>query len=234
MVVYNHKPLENGSIRVLTLLHGTEYDEIRCRMKQRSDEKYEALSWCWGTAQEEATIKILGDSPTSDAIMLIKPNLASALRRLRHPENDRFLWIDAICIDQNNKHERNAQVAMMSRIYEDAEKVDVWLGEEEDDSEMALGFIKNEISNLDRFDELVKSKDTTSTRKWRALTALLTREWFERRWVVQEIALGKKAELYCGKGCLMDRFYDCRRLVRKPIKATFRTIQGLSISRLQP
>lgn len=176
---------------------------MKCHIRQRKNEKYEALSWCWGTKPETATIQILSDDSAEDATMLIKPNLESALRRLRLPEKQRFLWIDAICIDQADKHERNVQVAMMSEIYENAEKVDVWLGNEEHDSQTALDFIKNEIADLDRFDELVKSKNTISTEKWRALTALLTREWFERRWVVQEIALGKKAELYCGKGSVL-------------------------------
>ncbi|OCL02264.1 HET-domain-containing protein [Glonium stellatum] len=203
MVVYKHKPLKRNTIRILTILPGRDKDEIRCRVAQRENEEYEALSWCWGTTPETATIQILADDRAQDATMLIKPNLERALRRLRLPKDERILWVDAICIDQADRHERNMQVAMMSEIYERAEKVDVWLGDEEHDSQMALDFIKNEIADLDRFDELVKSKNTVSTDKWRALTALLTREWFERRWVVQEIALGKKAELYCGKGSVL-------------------------------
>ena len=203
MVAYKHKPLEGNAFRILVILPGRDEDEIKCHMRQRKNEKYEALSWCWGTKPETATIQILSDDSAEDATMLIKPNLESALRRLRLLEKQRFLWIDAICIDQADKHERNMQVAIMSEIYENAEKVDVWLGDEEHDSQMALDFIKNEIVDLDRFDELVKGKNTISTEKWRALTALLTREWFERRWVVQEIALAKKAELYCGKDSVL-------------------------------
>ncbi|OCK93362.1 uncharacterized protein K441DRAFT_723434 [Cenococcum geophilum 1.58] len=152
MVAYKHKPLGGNTFRILVILPGRDEDELKCHIRQRKNEKYEALSWCWGTKPETATIQILSDDSAEDATMLIKPNLESALRRLRLPEKQRFLWIDAICIDQADKHERNVQVAMMSEIYENAEKVDVWLGDEEHDSQMALDFIKDEILCLmDRF-----------------------------------------------------------------------------------
>jgi hypothetical protein len=132
-----------------------------------------------------------------DKTFHIRPTLLAALKRLRLSFQSRTLWADAICIDQDNHIERNLQVAMMSEIYENAQKVCVWLGGESDNSDMALEFIQKRIAPLKEIDKLAKNKDLHE--EWKAVTALLTRPWFERRWIVQEIALGKNAELFCGQ-----------------------------------
>lgn len=88
---------------------------------------------------------------------------------------------------------------MMADVYENADRVCVWLGDDENDGELALDFINKKITNLDNFDHIERGRSEKAKKKWEALTALLTRNWFERRWVVQEIALGKNAVLHCGQ-----------------------------------
>ena len=56
--------------------------------------------------------------------------------------------------------------------------------------------VKNEVLQLQNFDELCES--AKATEKWGALLELMQRPWFSRRWVVQEIALARKAVVYCG------------------------------------
>jgi hypothetical protein len=53
----------------------------------------------------------------------VQPDLLAALKALRHPQEDRYLWIDAICINQADIGERNHQVEMMSTIYGQAKRV---------------------------------------------------------------------------------------------------------------
>ena len=108
----------------------------------------------------------------------------------------RTLWIDAICIDQANSEERNQQVQMMSRIYTRSSNVCIWLGEDTDEDERAINFIREEITHLKNFDAI--SSDEKYSEKWHALMMLMQREWFSRRWVVQEISLAKRAQIYCG------------------------------------
>lgn len=84
----------------------------------------------------------------------------------------------------------------MSYIYGEAERVFVWLGEEGDDSKVAMEFLKNRVLNLRDFDRLIR--DETAVREWRALSALMKRQWFTRRWIVQEIAIAQSATLLCG------------------------------------
>lgn len=83
----------------------------------------------------------------------IKPNLETALKQLRHPNRGyRFLWIDAVCIQQGHGQEKNRQVEMMARIYSEAKNVRVWLGEARDDSASAMEFIREKIVKLGGFD----------------------------------------------------------------------------------
>ena len=65
-------------------------------------------------------------------------NLAEALQYLRYENRPCVLWIDAICVDQNNIPERGHQVVRMAAIYPQASRVVVWLGPERDDSALAF------------------------------------------------------------------------------------------------
>ncbi|KAF4444775.1 heterokaryon incompatibility 6 OR allele [Fusarium acutatum] len=82
---------------------------------------YEALSYTWG--DEDASVRILLNGEE----FLVRPNLAYALAALRISE-PRVLWVDALCINQQDTTERNHQVGMMRDIFRRAERVLVWLG----------------------------------------------------------------------------------------------------------
>lgn len=92
--------------------------------------------------------------------------------------------------------EKNHQVEMMFEIYGNADKVCIWLGVANESSCLALRFIEQEVLKLRDFDRLCEQNDASA--KWRALLELMQRDWFSRRWVVQEIALAREATVYCG------------------------------------
>jgi len=102
---YEALPRERGAIRLLNLFpHGTTTSEVHCELitpKTKEDCKqkheYEALSWCWGTDQKKASINIRSKGVHYEK--KINPNLLAALQALRYPDRDRYLWIDAICIN---------------------------------------------------------------------------------------------------------------------------------------
>ncbi|KAL9068846.1 MAG: hypothetical protein Q9161_005933 [Pseudevernia consocians] len=205
---YEACPLKRlGDIRVLTVRRGNFDDEIECFLTSRplngpktSDNvdspSYEALSYHWGDSKTDHIIKIYtGEYPSWPRNFHVRGNLHSALRHLRFSDRPRTLWIDAICIDQDNIGEKNSQVSFMARIYNQATHVCVWLGGSTENSELAINFISR-VVNLDDFDRLVA--DPRTPNEWAALSDLMKREWFSRRWVVQEIALAKRATLYCG------------------------------------
>ncbi|KAK4213362.1 heterokaryon incompatibility protein-domain-containing protein [Rhypophila decipiens] len=155
---------------------------------------YEALSWHWGSGPEDYMVRITQND--IEYKKRIRKELGLALKYLRLARHPRVLWVDSICIDQRNDDERSQQVQMMSRIYTRSKQVTIWLGEDTDESKLAIDFINNEIMHLNNFDTLCSDKRYSD--KWRALMSLMQREWFSRRWVVQEIALANKARLYCG------------------------------------
>lgn len=156
---------------------------------------YEALTWCWGTNPSDCLVVIEQQDSTRKK-MAVSEELAWALLYLRKPEKSRILWIDAICIDQTSTDEKNHQVQMMAKIYSHAERAIVWLGMDDLDSRRAITFVKDEILQLQRFDELCD--DERNSPKWQALLLLMQRPWFFRRWVVQEISLAKNAIIHCG------------------------------------
>lgn len=97
---------------------------------------YQALSYVWGDSSEKASIRVNGKP------FEVTKNLFAALKRLRRRTFSILLWVDAICINQDNIPERNFQVQLMKQVYMHAERVLIWLGESEDDSDYAMDLIK--------------------------------------------------------------------------------------------
>jgi hypothetical protein len=98
---------------------------VECRLVEfplKDHPPYEALSYEW--KKHEGTTTVLCNS---SAIQVTR-NLASALRAFRHKSEERVLWIDAICINQDDAKERGSQVSMMRDIYSGAMSVRAWLG----------------------------------------------------------------------------------------------------------
>jgi hypothetical protein len=125
---YDYKHLKSvDSIRLLELLPGVRDSPLQCHIAevQKSNRpEYEALSYAWGEAIFSHTI----EEATSGTQLMITVNLHNALQGIRHQHSRRVLWVDAICINQMDLREKNILVAQMGRIYEDAERVVVWLG----------------------------------------------------------------------------------------------------------
>jgi hypothetical protein len=213
MAPYEYTPLNtNESMRILTILPVRDSSEVTCLLEPRLKHRechYDALSYAWGGEKPTESIQIL--SQGHSFVVPIIPNLKAALQQLGHPERSVFLWVDAICINQEDKVEKSHQVPRMSEIYSEAENVRVWLGkEEENKSERALKFIRR-ILDFENFDRLIA--DDRLVEDWAALLSLMKRPWFGRRWVVQEIALAKRAFLHCGKDYVgWEDFADAMRL----------------------
>jgi hypothetical protein len=171
---YSSLPPKHGNIRLLRLIPNKNATAgIKCQLFNYSLESgqgnhvYEALSYVWGVSPETVPITIDGQS------FDVKRNLHSALLRLRNHSMDRILWIDAICINQGNQEEKEDQIQFMARIYSEAECVVVWLGEDADDSNQALGDICTAAEE--------ESMDVMHNNQ--KVITLLQRPWFERIWV---------------------------------------------------
>jgi hypothetical protein len=172
------------------------------------DIQYAALSYCWGPDEACSEIRIhpQQSNTTPDngfhfswkegsAKIKVKSNLYAALQQFRETEQEVYLWVDALCINQEDKKEKAHQISKMQEIYNNATNVCIWLGPATLTSEVALPFVK-EVLNLEQFDALIK--DGSSRHKWHALANLMRNRWFSRRWVIQELTLARNATVHCG------------------------------------
>ena len=181
-----YQPLDSSrhQLRCLSLSPGEFNDPIDAALDIVSlddDPKYEALSYVWGQDSSPTSMVVRGTD------ISITQNLDIALRHIRHRYLRRSLWVDAICIDQHNKGEREDQVKFMRRIYQSALRVLIWLGPSADDSDIAMRSIQNsDEQSWETYDFAVRFME------------ILYRPWFTRIWVVQEFILGKNPRIGCG------------------------------------
>jgi hypothetical protein len=222
MTTYEYKCMrsEMVEIRLLTICPGIWSDEIHISLNHEYNltgsgwGAYEALSYAWGSSEDMQPV-LVEQSPVGKNVIQVTQNLAAALRHLRLEDKPRVMWIDAICINQDDNAERSQQVALMGKIYSSASRGVVWLGPEEDDSNHAMEFLGNiggkvEVdwhtatiipSELGRDEPRhadLSRPVAFSRRDKHSVYGLFGRSWFKRLWVRQEIALCTAAVLQCG------------------------------------
>lgn len=227
---YQYQPLESGEIRVMELLPlrdlpnaigprlattssdstGNFHDPIRINIyKVRFQQDpwpnelcvkppYEALSYVWGTPSAlRSRLKVL----CGDSFIEVTPNLRVALSYLRLHGNSRYLWVDAICINQIDVQERNHQVGLMRKIYSCAKRVMIWLGSGKriEDAICRLG--GHQPNHI--FADLAAPFTTIGQFGLEmSVERLINLPWFERVWVIQEAVFAKEAMILGGRQSL--------------------------------
>jgi hypothetical protein len=135
---YNPLREEKNEIRLLTLVEGRNSAFVWCKLDHHSLSKhppYTALSYHWGNPAITKTVMI------NEQKAQVTVNLEAALRQL---EADGYskIWVDAICINQDDSEERSRQILRMRKIYTQASEVVAWLGIGDENSKVAMKFIK--------------------------------------------------------------------------------------------
>ncbi|KAF2623123.1 HET-domain-containing protein [Macroventuria anomochaeta] len=188
---YEHSPLQHrSSIRLLTLLPGSPSTPLRCQItefQKFSNPSYEALSYAWGDPVFPEVIQVC-ESADIERIswhIPITQNLSEALRRLRS-DAPRTLWIDALCINQEDLEEKGHQVARMGRVYHEANRVIVWLGEDQAYPRTRALLTQD---GRNRWPLTLPESD---------LGELATIPWFSRVWAVQEYVLARQVFFQLG------------------------------------
>lgn len=140
-----------------------------------------------------------------------KVNLVFALLHVRaYMKAVGFIWIDALCINQNDLAEREKQVRLMTEIYQKVIGVYAWLGRGRDDmkSHLGMGLIKEldtkasstpppAVADIEYW-VAGKLLDPNYREHWDGLTRLLVRSYWSRVWITQEISVGRGVVLLCG------------------------------------
>ncbi|PVH96154.1 HET-domain-containing protein, partial [Periconia macrospinosa] len=226
--VYTPLPTDTShlNLRLIKLQPSNDRSaQIRCKIidyplvPDRSvSHLYECLSYVWGTSEDPSVIKIETAQNTFD--FEVTQNLYAALIQLRDPFFERILWVDAVCINQDDDREKTHQVAAMARIYGLASRVVAWLGEEADESALAFQELKSiaqhqqpqhqlveladkawhEAPPIDNVEtNLSESINNNHARGILAVDAVLNRAYFRRMWILQEVTAARSVVYKCGQ-----------------------------------
>jgi Heterokaryon incompatibility protein (HET) len=182
---YTYSGLRLDELRLLRVVDAN-VNELRfdiLHVSRESAPPYTAVSYTWGDNRPTHWIRLNGRQ------FHVRINLWSCLYYLSQASKSDdwgYIWVDAICIDQSNDLERNAQVSRMDETYRDAACVSVWLG-------------------LVHPPEFYLNLDPTTTRTfdvedfdWReSISDVANRPYWSRFWVIQEFLLGHEVRLYC-------------------------------------
>jgi hypothetical protein len=168
---------------------------------------YEALSYVWGSDEKPHVFNLINEDFHGVRQLPITSSLYNALRSLR-PFGfcKRMLWIDAICINQQDDGEKNYQVQAMARIYREATTVIGYLGEAVENIEEGNALVQT----LMKFNEAHAGKSEIEVEEdakdlppedypgWKSVRHFVTSKWPTRTWVLQEAILAKKLVLMTG------------------------------------
>lgn len=185
---YSYSPLASSdSIRLLLLQPGPPGSDVHCSLIHTTlpechddiYQHYTALSYVWGDASKKQLV-FVNEKP-----LQVTVNLAAALDDLRHSKIILRLWADAVCIDQSNIKERNHQVGLMRDIYSFAQHTIIHLGESNDECDEVL--------------IAVGGGSLEPTLRNATINEILSRPWFTRVWVYQELVLSKDPWIQCGR-----------------------------------
>ncbi|KAK3354048.1 heterokaryon incompatibility protein-domain-containing protein [Lasiosphaeria hispida] len=174
---------------------------------------YHALSYMWGNPSPAIDMEIHGHS------VAVTRNLHDALMALWLRPDVRYVWIDALCINQASPLEKQHQVPLMDRIYSRATSVLIWLGPAANDSGRALDLFRRWGTAIDNalavlnpgpkpnhsfsreglklvLDEI--GNPPFDEPAFNAAKAFFSRDYWKRMWIVQELVLAEKALVLCG------------------------------------
>jgi hypothetical protein len=195
---YQYKPLRQGlghEIRLLILFAGEPSDDLFCDITTVNlidRPSYEAVSYTW--ANPKGDVSLTSEIRCRGSKIAITKNCEAALRRLRLQGRNRRLWVDAICIDQNDTSEKNHQVRLMSTIYSNAAQVLSYLGVTQISNKLrvVIDFLQGNTGSA-----AFESGPPHSRKE--LLSSFLDLPYFDRVWVMQEVGLAQLVTLIIGE-----------------------------------
>lgn len=213
-----YKPLKTPtSFRLLQLISEDGEDMLRCRMFEADLASadmpmFAAVSYTW---QDDSLPRMTLPILVNDSHANVSPNLWNFLQTYRQAKGERILWIDQICINQEDLDERAQQVQQMCDIYGRAAADLFWIGELDEYTRMAFSLF-TQLFNLEvdlrehkkpypSMDDLSNPDYTASvglppfpSLPWEALCRTFLRPAFERAWILQELAVSRQPTVICG------------------------------------
>jgi len=150
--------------------------------------RYAALSYEWGNNATDRKVCVNGVE------LSVTTNLSLALQSLQELGLKTAIWIDSLCIDQSNTEEKSEQVEMMANIYQSAEEVYSWLGPASYDTDLAIAYMRRRHLQPTSRILLQAGRPRVDI----ALLKLVRMIYWQRTWILQEVALSKSTKILCG------------------------------------
>jgi hypothetical protein len=169
------------SVRLLDILPGDKTDDIECELRcvtLGNGVDYEALSYTWGSPDRVYRIRC------GAGFLMVTATLKEALEALRDPKRTRTMWIDQLCINQEDIRERNSQVKNMHHVYQYATRTVVFLGSVEHEAPSQLV----SMTLWKQYYHAWKSRKAKSN-IFEEYERLFSHPWFRRVWILQEVGL---------------------------------------------
>ncbi|KAI1759272.1 heterokaryon incompatibility protein-domain-containing protein [Hypoxylon sp. FL1150] len=212
--VYAYKPLNRNAIRLLQLEPGAYDDPLRGHLDRidiaKAQQKYTALSYVWGRPDynQRHFIRI------GNGYLQIWGNLNNALRTLRSENRVITLWVDALCINQQDFMEKSEQVQLMTQIYSSAAGVHSWMGDATPASTVGVEILSYLLGD-GPFDDGAPWHRRPASEVAEGLNDVIGREYFQRIWIVQEAAVGRRVTLQVGPLSIRWEAADTRRFLTR-------------------
>lgn len=192
-----YAPLDvnRNEIRILVVEADPKSQSIVCSLVPvplSQANPFYALSYVWGNTDDMRSIIL------DQQIISTRKNLYEFLHSLTTTFSGPIrVWVDYLCINQDDLDERNSQVAMMGRIYAAADSVYAWLGPSTLESQQVYDFVDR--AHHMRHDRVPYSRIYDSDLgALNALDDIIDRQYWTRLWIIQEIVLAKRLWLFCG------------------------------------
>ncbi|KAK5735304.1 Folylpolyglutamate synthetase [Elasticomyces elasticus] len=216
--VYRKLDPKRLEIRLLKVLPDEAEKPVRVIVRMvQLPAVYETISYAWGDPARSCEIVVrLNKRRRWSRQLRVPVNTQAALRRMRYSDRACTIWIDAVCINQDDKVERSQQVAIMGKIFASSFGNLVYLGELED-ADMAahiqstidnlLLHAKYETNNFRTFDSTVFDEAYRSQLERQGLPfevdkdlvgLVLRLPWFRRLWVLQEAVMAPNSTAFLG------------------------------------
>ena len=196
---YHKLDSDGQQIRLLVLKFAPNQSQPVCcellvvRLDSASTPSYETISYVWGDPSDRDVVYVSGTAVSVPA------SATQVLRRFRRKETDRYLWIDAICINQNDLEERGHQVTLMAEIFSKTAYGLIWLGSDDGYAlagktsiDAVIEDARQALIDLGRFRETVRDLETgmeqsastpfTQRVDFDSLCRFYQSSWFERLW----------------------------------------------------
>ncbi|KAI1078503.1 heterokaryon incompatibility protein-domain-containing protein [Whalleya microplaca] len=145
--------------------------------------RYRPISYVWGSKAEEKSITLNGTA--FSVLATVYPILELFCDNPEFKDARPWLWIDSICINQDDLEERSAQVALMTRIFGHTCYTTIWLGESTPSSDRGMDLMKL-VADGEEQEELKHDPKLQDLDAWRDYEQVALNPWFRRAWTLQE------------------------------------------------